>query len=246
MATKSLSFFDTVYARRNVRRYKADPLPKGAIEKILDAARFAQSGGNGQPWEFVVVQKEKDRDALAEILARDRADDKAFELSRIPEMRHLGSTRDSFGGHIGIKIAPATIIVLGDPRTFQATVLAANYLSGEWDHFHMNVGNCTQIITLAAAALGLQGQWVTTFRTCENRIKAYFGIPDIYRIYVIVPIGYPDYVPPPSYRRELKDITHYDRYDMSKYRTTDQIKDWIIELRQRTTVHYKPKKYEKK
>lgn len=234
------AFFDVVKARRNIRRYKPDPIPEGYIEKILDAARFAQSGANGQPWEFVVVQDAKLRGKLAQVLARDRAEygDKEIEMSRVPEMRHLGSTRQSFGGHVGIKIAPATIVVLGDPRTFQATVLCANYLSGEWDHFHMNIGNTTQIITLAAAALGLQGQWVTTFRTCENQIKKLLGIPDIFRIYVIVPIGYPDYASPPPYRRELSEIVHYDGYDMSKYRDTKKLQKWIVELRKKTTPHY--------
>ncbi len=117
-------------------------------------------------------------------------------------------------------------------------MLCANYLSGEWDHFHMNIGNTTQIITLAAAALGLQGQWVTTFRTCENQIKKLLKIPDIFRIYVIVPIGYPDYASPPPYRRELNEIVHYDGYDMSKYRDTKKLQKWIVELRKKTTPHY--------
>ncbi|MFC1962622.1 nitroreductase family protein [Chloroflexota bacterium] len=39
------AFFEVVKARRTIRRYKPDPIPEGYIEKILDAARFAQSGG---------------------------------------------------------------------------------------------------------------------------------------------------------------------------------------------------------
>jgi 5,6-dimethylbenzimidazole synthase len=237
MADKS--FFEVVETRRNIRRYKPEPIPDGHIEKILDAARYAQSGANGQSWEFVVVKDAQLRSKLAQILAEERTEfGTPIEMSRVPEMRHLGSTRGAYGGHIGIKIAPATIIVLGDPRTFQATVLCANYLSGEWDHFHMNIGNCTQIITLAACALGLQGQWVTTFRTAETKMKQLLGIPDIYRIYVVVPIGYPDYDSPPPYRRPLTEIVHYDKFDMSKYRTSEQVQNWIKELRQRTTPHY--------
>ncbi len=231
-------FFEVVKARRNIRRYKPDPIPEGYIERILDAARFAQSGANGQPWEFLVVKDANLRSELAKVLAEERTQGHEIEMSRVPEMRHLGSTREAYGGHIGIKIAPATIVVLGDPRTFQATVLSANYLSGEWDHVHMNIGNCTQIITLAAAALGLQGQWVTTFRTTETRMKQLLGIPDIYRIYVVVPIGYPDYDAPPPYRRELDEIVHYDKYDMSKYRDPKQLQEWIMALRKGTAAHY--------
>ena len=41
--------------RMSVRRLKPDPLPEGAIEKILEAGRWAMSGANGQPWEYIVV-----------------------------------------------------------------------------------------------------------------------------------------------------------------------------------------------
>jgi len=228
MADKS--FFEVVQTRRTIRRFKPDPIPDSSIEKILDAARYAQSGANGQPWEFIVVKDAKLRSQMARILAEERTEfGTPIEMSRIPEMRHLGSTRGSYGGHIGLKVAPASIVVLGDPRTFQATVLCASFLSGEWDHFHMGIGNCTQILTLAACAVGLQAQWVT---------KELLGIPLIYRIYVVVPIGYPDYDSPPPYRRPLNEIVHYDKYDMSKYRDSEKVQAWIKELRQRTTPHY--------
>jgi nitroreductase len=41
--------------RRSVREYTGDPIPKEDILKILEAGRWAPSGYNRQPWEFVVV-----------------------------------------------------------------------------------------------------------------------------------------------------------------------------------------------
>src|SRR5574340_1753547 len=64
---KEMEFFDVVKNRRSVRNFKKDALPEGAVEKILDAARFAMSGANGQPWEFVVVTKKETRDKIADI-----------------------------------------------------------------------------------------------------------------------------------------------------------------------------------
>ena len=48
-------FIELVHRRMSVRKLKQDPLPEGAIEKILEAGRWAMSGANGQPWEYIIV-----------------------------------------------------------------------------------------------------------------------------------------------------------------------------------------------
>jgi nitroreductase len=45
--------------RRSMRRYNTDQVPIDNIKKIIEAARWAPSGNNSQPWEFVVVRDEK-------------------------------------------------------------------------------------------------------------------------------------------------------------------------------------------
>jgi nitroreductase len=42
--------------RRSLRKFKADPVPDEYVDKIIEAARFAPSGFNTQPWEFVVIK----------------------------------------------------------------------------------------------------------------------------------------------------------------------------------------------
>jgi nitroreductase len=49
-------FLALVKARHTCRGFANTPLPDGAIEKILEAARWAMSGANSQPWQFVVVR----------------------------------------------------------------------------------------------------------------------------------------------------------------------------------------------
>jgi len=45
----------TLAARRSVRRFKSQPVPRDAILRLIDAARLAPTARNVQPWEFVVV-----------------------------------------------------------------------------------------------------------------------------------------------------------------------------------------------
>ena len=56
-----MSVYDTIKKRASIRRYKARAIPEEELKTILDSARLAQSAGNRQPWEFVVV---RDRGAL--------------------------------------------------------------------------------------------------------------------------------------------------------------------------------------
>jgi nitroreductase len=44
--------FETIYSLRQITRYKPDPVPREALDKLVDAATKAPSGGNRQPWEL--------------------------------------------------------------------------------------------------------------------------------------------------------------------------------------------------
>ncbi|MDI9644852.1 MAG: nitroreductase family protein, partial [Candidatus Verstraetearchaeota archaeon] len=50
-----MDVLEAIKSRRSVRRYKEDPVPSELVERILDAARWAPTGGNIQPWRFIVV-----------------------------------------------------------------------------------------------------------------------------------------------------------------------------------------------
>src|SRR5690348_6642400 len=56
--------WDAIRARRNVRQYTDQPIPRPDLERILEAGRRAPSSGNWQPWNFVVVTE---REPLAEL-----------------------------------------------------------------------------------------------------------------------------------------------------------------------------------
>jgi nitroreductase len=50
-----MDIYEAILGRRSVRRFKDKPLEDGQLEKLLEAARWAPSAGNMQPWRFLVV-----------------------------------------------------------------------------------------------------------------------------------------------------------------------------------------------
>ena len=61
-----MDVFEAIRLRRSVRAYKADPIPKNVMEKMLQALRLAPSACNFQPWKFVVVTDSGVKAKLAE------------------------------------------------------------------------------------------------------------------------------------------------------------------------------------
>jgi nitroreductase len=47
--------FEAITKRRSIRQFTGAPVPKADLEKIVEAARWAATGSNRQPWDFVVV-----------------------------------------------------------------------------------------------------------------------------------------------------------------------------------------------
>lgn len=64
-----MELMTAIEARRSIRRFKPDPLPRDAVLSILDAARLAPSGKNQQPWRFFVVQGEAKKEMGALLTA---------------------------------------------------------------------------------------------------------------------------------------------------------------------------------
>ena len=236
-----MEFFDVVRTRRSARKFKTDPLPKGAVEQILDTARWAMSGANGQPWEFVVVKNKRTRNKIAEIyVEHGRKRVYTVEKTREKALQH-NMFRRFYTNPPGWKDAPVIIAVCGDQRTYQATVLATHFFNGEggpMGTFLKNMGNATQLICLSAAALGLGAQWVSVNQGWERPVKTLLDVPDDLTIHTLIPVGYPAYDPSPPARRELEEMVHYEKYDLSKCRTDDDILEFLLRLRKSTRQAY--------
>src|SRR5262249_52134815 len=55
---------DLVKSRASVRKLKPDPIPDDCVTQILEVGRWAMSGANGQPWDFIVVKNPDTKKAL--------------------------------------------------------------------------------------------------------------------------------------------------------------------------------------
>jgi 5,6-dimethylbenzimidazole synthase len=224
-------FLDLARKRRSVRKLKPDPIPQGTVEKIIESARWAMSGANAQPWEFIVVTDPKTKLKIAETHLETRTDQYIIELTRLEELRHnLGRSQPVLPP---FKDAPVLIIVLGDRRTIQCSILSSAFVPSEGgpDAIYLkDMANATQNLHLAAAACGLGSHTVSVSHTMEQLMKPILNVPEIIDIHTIVAVGYPESANLKSSRRELKDMVHYEQYDKSRLRTGEQIiqfiKDW--------------------
>ena len=63
----SMDVYEAMSTLRAVRRLKPDPLPEDVLHRILQAAAWAPSGGNVQPWRVVVVRDPEKRLSLIHI-----------------------------------------------------------------------------------------------------------------------------------------------------------------------------------
>jgi len=233
-------FLKLVRERRSMRRFKTDAVPRECIENIVEAARWAMSGANAQPWEFVAVTDAPLRRRIIDASLEARREVYAMERERLPELRHSHYHHAPMSPNF--EDAPVLIVVLGDRRTYQATVLAAHYLNGEGGTdatYLKNIANATQNMHLAAAATGLGSQWISVSYIWGQAIKGILNIPEVLDVHTIVAVGYPAYQPPTPYRRQLKDILHYNAYDKSKYRSGEDVQQFLHTLRQRTEAAYK-------
>ena len=97
-----------IHTRRSTRRLKPDPLPREALEAVIEAGRCAPSGGNSQTTRFIVITERDTLDALAREVCE------AFAAMEITEGMY-GSLRNSIlaskrGGYRFHYDAPALIV----------------------------------------------------------------------------------------------------------------------------------------
>jgi len=59
-----LDVFGAIKNRRSVRAFTTEPVSDAEVEKLIDAARWAPSAGNIQPWEFIVVREPEIKSGL--------------------------------------------------------------------------------------------------------------------------------------------------------------------------------------
>jgi nitroreductase len=67
-----MDVLEAIKARRSIRRYKSEKVPREVLMRVLEAARLAPSAYNRQPFQLIVVSDEKLRKAIANLLPRGK------------------------------------------------------------------------------------------------------------------------------------------------------------------------------
>ena len=212
--------------RRSIRGYQKDKdVPEKVIQKILEIARWAPSGGNGQPWEFIVIRDKETRDKIADLFLKQQEHKKEMEMAVRGDAKMTGA---------GFRNAPVHIVVLGDPRVNESYPIRTREEKSD-SHFYTGLGNATLLIHLAATSLGLGSQYVSDASSpyMATMLKVLLGVPEPLKIYHLIPIGYPAGPVDPRPRRELDEIVHYEKYDRNKFRNDKEMEKFIATLTRR-------------
>ncbi len=223
-------FLELVKSRRSTRMFKSDPIPYDYVDKIIEAARFAPSGGNSQPWEFIVLKDRETKDRIVEVVAEQGTVTRKVELTREEDIRFPGSAGP--GHEPGYKNAPVFILVCGDPRTKEAYPLFTRLTRGD-SHFASSLASAFLCMAFAATALGLGSQWVSATGSplVKPHLKKLLEIPAEIEVYDLLAVGYPGHQPKARFIRERAEMVHDGRYEKAKYRSDEQIREYIVRLR---------------
>lgn len=68
---------DFIKSRRSTRKFKNEMVPEELVEQVVEAGRYAPSGGNSQSTHFIVIENKEVLDKLADlVLCQDLAQNK--------------------------------------------------------------------------------------------------------------------------------------------------------------------------
>ncbi|MHB1883668.1 MAG: 5,6-dimethylbenzimidazole synthase [Acidimicrobiales bacterium] len=182
--TERAALYGIVAARRDVRRFRPDPLDPALVRRLLTAAHAAPSVGHSQPWRFVLVEGADTRERAAVVAERERLR-QAHLLAEDSARRMLDLQLD------GIREAPLGVVVCCDRRTEGTGVL------GRATFADADLWSCACAIEnlwLAARAEGLGLGWVTLFP--PEDLAALVGLPPGVETLGWLCLGWPDERPP--------------------------------------------------
>ena len=185
-----------------IRRFRADPVPRALVRKVVEAGTFAPSGGNRQPWIFVAVTDPAKRAWVAERYRR------AFDSYIAParQAAHAGdlppAKRRSIASAIHLAETldqvPVHLFVAGWTRRGEQQTQA--------------LFPAIQNILLACRAVGL-GACLTQLHLAHGReVDAEIGLPPDRPSVALIPIGWPAVAYRRPERKPVDDVLFWERY----------------------------------
>lgn len=210
-------FFQVIKDRRSIRKYTDQKVSEEDLRLILESARQAPSGENAQPWRFIVVKDQDNKDFLSyvgkhgsgrrftgEFLSKQmqaRFEGLQDEEKRIAAFKKLTS------GNVSAFVSEAdvNILVLGKKEVWDAP---------------FDTSAAIENMLLTVTSLGLGACWLVA--PCidirdELRMKERFEITDDYKLFAIISVGVPAKIANPRPRIPLKDLVFNEKFGETYY-----------------------------
>ncbi len=96
-----MDFYEAIRTRRSVRSFKEDKIPEEVLNRVLEAARVAPSGGNRQPWRFILVKDDTLRQKMISACNNQRFIADA-PLIVVACGQRLATNRGGYMGEMGV------------------------------------------------------------------------------------------------------------------------------------------------
>ena len=193
---------DLVLWRRDVRRFRTDPVPRERVDALLELASHAPSVGLSQPWRFVYVDSPDRR--LAVIKSFTDANQRALA-------GYSGEKQAIYAGLklAGLKEAPVHLAVFSDDGTHTGSGLGQQTMP---ETLHYSVVAAIQTLWLAARADGIGMGWVSILD--PKAVTAVLDVPPSWSLVAYFCLGFPaeEHLDPElerhhwEVRTDLKDV----------------------------------------
>ena len=206
-----MDLLDAIRTTPTCRFYRPDPVPDAVLARVLDAARFAPTGGNRQPVRFVAVRDAAKRRRLHELylppwqayFARVTRGEQ-----RVDALPSIVANADHFARHLAE--VPVLVVVcakLADVHPTDAALGRLSIVGGA------SVYPAVQNLLLAARAEGLGSALTTLLCAVEPQVKELLAIPEDVATAATIALGWPTRpFPRRLNRRPLGEIAFADRY----------------------------------
>ena len=173
-------FRDLLLWRRDVRRFKPDPLPAGLLEEILRLTSFAPSVGLSEGWRYVLINR-------PEMRAEIRSD---FEKANARALAGYSGEKAALYARLklsGLDSAPVHLAAFANRATTQGSGLGCHTMPEMLDY---SVVAAVTTLWLAARAYGVGMGWVSILN--PERVSAILAVPAEWHLVAYLCIGYPE------------------------------------------------------
>ena len=188
--------------RRSIREYTSREVSERILETILEAATWAPSAHNAQPWRFIVVKDSALKLKLAKTMANRWKKDLAKNGVSEKDLENLVKASVERFTKAPIVIVPCFTMAemhhYPDKRRQKI-----EFLMGV-----QSVAAAIENMLLAAHVMGLGACWFCAPLFCPETVRKVLKIPFNIEPQALITLGFPAYRPKPPPRKPLKEIAH--------------------------------------